>query len=100
MTMKIHLPILRLCAAILNQDPLNLLTSWSFQTKDKMNEALLCLKSLKGVMPDPLLQQVAAFLGELANHRGGPIEFIYLNEPLTSEQEAISRWIHLLRGNA
>ena len=93
--MKINLQILHLCAAIFNQDPLQMLVSWSFQTKDKMEEISRRLQCLKGVMPDPMLEQVCAFLEELINNKGGTFQFIYTHKP-DGIDSAITKWTALI----
>jgi hypothetical protein len=93
--MKINLQILHLCAAIFNQDPLQLLVSWDFATKDKMEKTFQQLQCLKGVMPDPILTQVIEFLEGIYNNRGGSFQFIYTNKPGEIDA-AITRWTEII----
>ena len=93
--MKINLQILHLCAAIFNQDPLQMLVSWSFQTKDQLKETGQRLEKLKGVMPDSILEQVVTFLEELVNNRGGPFQFICTNKP-DGIDPAITKWTAMI----
>lgn len=97
--MKINLQILHLCAAIFNQDPLQMLVGWSFQTKDQMKETGQRLEKLKGVMPDSILDQVLTFVEELARNRGGPFQFIYTHKP-EGLDAALTKWTALISEDA
>ena len=96
--MKINLQILHLCAAIFNQDPLHLLVGWPLQTKEKLIQISQQLQCLKGVMPDPILEQVFEFINELYQNRGGSFQFIYTNKP-AEIHTTITKWTAMISGD-
>ena len=94
--MQVNLDTLRLCAAIFDLDPLQMLVSWPFQSKKTMEETQARLLKLKGVMPNSILMQVLEFLSELMSNRGGAFQFTSDQMPNSLGDNAVTKWTSLL----
>ena len=94
--MQVNLDTLHLCAAIFDLDPLQMLISWPFQSKQTMEETQARLVKLKGVMPNSMLMQVLDFLAELMSNRGGTFQFTSNQLPNSLGDSAVTKWTSLL----